>query len=271
MDTLYPMFYGTRLVTMDVLRATFTPHMHPEAARRGFNFIEDQGGVFGIGGGYRAIGNQPDKPGFAPEGRSFHQPQQFPSGLYYVAWDLVVVNPGNVHKAPARGQAPLQGTQRAVDYGVWINTDESWHLQPIPLDGYDKWVNAGRYDLDPNYPIKILAPSTPEEPPVDPPTPEEPPVEPPVPEEPPAPPVVTEGIIVQFTSRNLTQGTSGKDVAFFQRIMNDVAGQGLTLDGQYGVKTTQAVKNWQTFFGLSVDGQMGPKTQQSIIEVALQV
>ena len=68
-EVLYPMGYGTRLVTFDVLRNTFEPFMHPEAARRGFNFILHQGGKFGIGGGYRPPGAQPDRPGFAPEVR----------------------------------------------------------------------------------------------------------------------------------------------------------------------------------------------------------
>jgi hypothetical protein len=41
-EVLYPISYGTRMVTFDVLRNTFAPHMHPEAARRAFNFILSQ-------------------------------------------------------------------------------------------------------------------------------------------------------------------------------------------------------------------------------------
>lgn len=255
-ETLYPMFYGTRMVTIDVLRATFEPHMHPEAARRGFAYILDHNGLFGIGGGYRPPGTQPNKPGFAPPGKSFHEGQRFPSGLFYCAWDMVCVNPGGVHRTPKWSEVAVQGSQKAADYGWHVNNpSESWHHQPIELDGYDTWVNGGRKDLHAGRPIVVTQ-------------------TPPIPVTPPTPvPVPTsQGVTVQFTSRNLVEGTSGTDVRFFQRLMNDIAGQGLTLDGQFGPATTQAVKNWQTFFKVgAVDGQLGPKTQQSIIEVALKV
>lgn len=261
MDTFYPIFYGTRLVTMDVLRATFEPHMHPEAARRGFNFIEHHGGKFGIGGGRRTV--QPDKPGFADSIlTTFHGDQQFPSGLFYVAWDTVVVNPGHVHRSPTKSEVPWQGSQLGYDYGFWMNVStEAWHGQPVPLDGHSSWVNAGRPDLQYNYPIVISAPRP------QPPQPPVPPTQPP-----------TTGVTVQFNSRDLAEGAVGPDVKFYQRQLNEIAGQGLLLDGHYGAKTTQAVKNWQSFFKttsdgqvLVADGQLGAKTQQSIIEVSLNV
>lgn len=83
---------------------------------------------------------------------------------------------------------------------------------------------------------------------------------------------------MQFNSRDLAEGAVGPDVKFYQRQLNEIAGQGLLLDGHYGAKTTQAVKNWQSFFKttsdgqvLVADGQLGAKTQQSIIEVSLNV
>ena len=262
MEVLYPMFYGTRLVTFDVLRNTFEPHMHPEAARRGFGFILHQGGKFGVGGGYRPPGTQPTRTGFAPPGKSFHEGQQFPSGLYYVAWDMVVVNPGGVHRSPRWSEVPVQGSVLANNYGWHMNAgtpgtagSEAWHAQPIEIDGYGTWVNQGRPDLKLNRPIVVVPPK------------------PPVPQPPTPPPAtqpVTQGVLVEFTSRNLVEGSVGSDVKFFQRILNDIGGQGLLLDGHYGPKTTQAVRNWQIFFGLFNDGQMGPKTQRSIIEIALQ-
>lgn len=257
-DTLYPIFYGTRMVDFETLEATFKPKMHPEAWRRAAAFIKHHNGLFGIGGGWRPVGGQPDKPGFAKEGESFHQSQQFPSGKYYAAFDMVCVNPGGTHRAPAWNEVPVQGSVNAVIFGFHMNVDqgakpESWHGQPIELDGWRSWVNAGRPDIQADYPIAIATPPLPPVP------------QPPVPEN----PVQTEGVIVQVQSRNLIEGTSGTDVKFFQRILNDVAGQGLLLDGGYGPKTTTAVKNWQTVFGLKADGQMGPKTQQSLIEQAL--
>lgn len=260
-EVLYPIFYGTRLVTFDVLRNTFEPKMHPEAARRGFNFILHQGGKFGIGGGYRPPGTQPDKPGFAPPGRSFHEAQWFPSGAFYCAWDMVVVNPGHAHRSPLWSEVPIQGQKLAYDYGWHMNIgkpgekgSEPWHAQPIELDGWGEWFTNGKFDLQPNYPIKVSTPRP------QPPQPPVPPTQPP-----------TKGIVVQVNSRALSEGAIGNDVKFFQRQLNELAGQGLLLDGYYGSKTTDAVKNWQKFFNLTVDGKLGPVTQKSIIEVSLQV
>lgn len=173
-DTLYPVFYGTRLVTFDVLEATFSSKCHPEFWRRMKNFLLHQGGKFGIGGGWRAVGAQPDLSGFAPEGKSFHQSQLFRSGLYFAAFDLVVVNPGHVHRAPTWSEVPVQGKKLAYDYGIHANVgvpgargSESWHHQPVELDGWDTWVAKGRPDIDYSYPIAILAPRpTPPQPPV---------------------------------------------------------------------------------------------------------
>lgn len=130
---------------------------------------------------------------------------------------------------------------------------EPWHMQPSELDGWRSWVNAGRPDLQFNRPIISVTPR-------------------PQPPQPPIPPTqpVTKEITVEFTSRVLTQGSTGSDVKFYQRLLNDLAGQGLILDGYYGPTTTQAVRNWQSFFGLEADGILGGKTQRSIIEVALQ-
>lgn len=163
MDGLYPVGYGTELVTFDVLMNRHSKFMHPEALRRGGNFILHQEGFFGIGGGWRPIGGQPAKPGFAPEGDSFHQQQNFPSGSYYAAWDMVVRNPGGLHRAPLWNEVPIQGSQAAKDYGWHMNVaDESWHAQPIELDGHDSWVKNGRKDLLVNYPFGgiIVPPQT---------------------------------------------------------------------------------------------------------------
>lgn len=253
-QTLYPIHYGTRLVTFDILVATFEPHIHPEFAKRGFNFIKHNGGKFGIGGGRRLHGNQPNKPGFAPEGRSFHQDQNFPSGRFYSAWDLVVVNPGHVHRAPNWSEVPKQGSQMAKDYGVHMNVgNESWHMQSVEIDGWGSWVRAGRPDMIADYPFVGFEHPRPQPP------------QPPVPEN----PDPAEEITVQFESRYLKTGVVGSDVKFYQRQLNEIAGQGLIIDGHYGSRTAAAVSNWQKFFGLHVDGEAGPKTQQSIIEVTL--
>lgn len=265
-ETLYPIGYGTRLVTWDVLEATYKPHAHPAAWRVVSNFLKHQGGKFGIGGGRRLHGAQPNKPGFAPEGESFHQDQPFPSGLFYAAWDFVVVNPGYVHRAPRWDEVPAQGSANAIAYGFHMNVgtpgkkgSESWHGQMVPLDGYGRWVAQGRYDLDYNYPILIRPPR---------PQPPQPPVPPTQPK--------TKEIKVQITSRNLVQGSVGSDVKFFQRLLNDIAAQGLLLDGFYGPEMKRAVMNFQSWFKvlsdgtpMKVDGELGPITQRGILEVAM--
>ena len=258
-ETLYPIFYGTRLVTFDVLRNTFEPHMHPEAARRGFNFILHQGGKFGIGGGYRAKGSQPNRPGFAPEGKSFHQDQNFKSCIGYAAWDMVVVNPGYKHRAPLWEEVPIQGTQLSFDYGWHMNVggpgvkgSEPWHAQPIELDGWQSWFDSGQNDIKKDYPIKILSPR---------PQPPQPPIPPTQPD--------TKDFSMIVNSRALTLGSTGSDVKFYQNLLNDIAGQGLLIDGYFGPMTKRAIENWQKFFGLKVDGELGPITQKSIIEIAL--
>jgi hypothetical protein len=261
METLYPINYGTRLVTFDVLVASFSPHMHPEAARRWFNLAYHEGGKIGFGGGYRAPGTQPNKPGFAKEGQSFHGDQVFPSGVFYVAIDTVVVNPGHVHRAPTWSEVPKKGSQPALDYGIHMNVTpsktskgETWHGQPIELDGWKSWVNRGRPDLQYNRPLEFNLPR---------PQPPQPPVPPTQPQ--------TTRTTVEFTSRNLAEGAVGPDVKFFQRIMNDIAGAGLLLDGWYGPTTTRAVLNWQRYFpGLADDGKLGPQTQRHMIEISLQ-
>jgi len=265
-ERLYPFGYGTRLVTLDVIRKSLEPHHHPEVLRRVMNFIEHQGGKFGVGSSFRSTGAQPNRPGFAPEGKSFHQKQKFPSGLWVVAIDWVVVNPGYVHRAPRWEEVPQQGSALAMGYGYHMNVGkpgekgaESWHGQPVEIDDWLSWVNAGRPEVFSPYPITVSPPR-------------------PQPPQPPVPPTQpnTKGILVNFTSRLLAQGATGNDVKFFQRQLNDVAGQGLLLDGFYGAKTTNAVKNWQLFFKKTSDGlpmipngQLDALTQQSIVEISL--
>lgn len=152
-ETLYPTRYGTRLVTIDQLFAEHhVDKMHPEFARRLRSWLIGQGGLVGIGGSWRAIGDQPDKPGFAPEGKSFHQFQQFPSGQFFCAVDLVCRNGSAVHRAPKWSEVPVQGSDISLYWGVHANVStESWHMQPIEVDGWQSWVNRGRPDLEYNY------------------------------------------------------------------------------------------------------------------------
>lgn len=155
MTTLYPIGYEDRLVELDELEGIHGPKMHPEYRRRLFNWIEAQDGLIGIGGGWRETGKQPDKPGFAPEGQSFHQYQKFTSGITaYCAVDLVARNGGGDHRSPTWAEVPRQGTALAAEWGVHCNIDsEPWHIQPVEIDGWASWKNAGSPDPKTDYPI----------------------------------------------------------------------------------------------------------------------
>lgn len=156
MTTLYPSGYNRTLLDIDAL---FVRHhvdkMHPEFARRLRAWLISMGGEVGIGGSWRDDGSQPDKPGFAPEGKSFHQFQSFASGLIkFCAVDLVVRNGAGVHRAPHWDEAPAQDSDEAARWGVHCNVaTESWHMQPIEIDGWLRWDLAGRPDPVANYPI----------------------------------------------------------------------------------------------------------------------
>ena len=153
MTVLFPVGYGSRLVSITELRRLHEPRMHPVFADRLFRWLADQGGRVGIGGGWRQV--NPVRPGFAPPGRSFHESQTFRSGIVgYAAVDLVCVVPGGKHRAPRWDEVPEQGSVWAAQTGLHCNVQtpsEPWHMQPVELDGFVRWLGAGRPDPDPNY------------------------------------------------------------------------------------------------------------------------
>lgn len=57
----------------------------------------------------------------------------------------------------------------------------------------------------------------------------------------------------------LRLGDNGSEVRKLQTALNR-AGATLTVDGAYGPKTVQAVRNFQEDYGLTVDGICGPAT-----------
>lgn len=152
---LFPSGYSTTMVDIDELfRRHHQSKMHPEYARRLRAWLIAQEGRIGIGGSWRAT--QPVKPGFAPPGKSFHESQQFPSGLWFAAVDLVHVNPGRVHRSPSWGEVPKKGSAEAKRWGLHCNVtkpSEPWHMQPIEVDGHGGWVRAGRPEPRAGYPI----------------------------------------------------------------------------------------------------------------------
>lgn len=154
--TTHPSYYGRTMLSLDSM---FSHHhadkMHPEFRRRLRAWLASTDGQIGIGGSWRATGSQPSKPGFAPEGKSFHQYQTFASGLTaFCAVDLVARNGANIHRAPSWSEVPAQGSAEARKWGVHCNvSSEAWHMQPIEIDGHASWVANGRPDPVAGYPV----------------------------------------------------------------------------------------------------------------------
>lgn len=248
MAITYPVGYGTQRVTMEKLISIHGPKMHPAFRQRLFPWLASRGGFVGIGGGWRY--SQPNKPGFAPEGRSFHQNQLFKSGfLGYAAVDLVVVT-GSVHRAPRWSEVP-NGTE--PDVKAWglhcFISGEPWHMQPYEIRGWGTWVNQGRPDPQLNYPIPH--PGVPDPPPID-----------------PTPPPTTGGS-VYVDPKTLRTGSADHGwTEKLQAILPQFGQDPGPIDGQYGPRTEAAVINVQRFFRLTPDGICGPKTWGVILGVA---
>jgi len=222
---LFPSGYGTSMVGLDELfRKHHVLKMHPEYARRLRVWLEAQGGRIGIGGSWRA--SQPAKPGFAPEGKSFHQSQTFAGGrVAFCAVDLVVAVPGKKHRAPTWDEVPKKGSVEAKRWGLHCNVtrpSEPWHIQPIEIDGYGTWVRGGRKDFG-SAPTPAPAPSAP-----------------------------------KYPGKPLRLGSKGDAVKHVQKVV------GATQDGDYGAATERRVKAWQKSRSMFVDGVVGPVTWKAM-------
>lgn len=235
--TLYPSGYNTTMRDIDTLfRTHHVDKMHPEFARRLRNWLIANQGRIGIGGSWRA--EQPAKPGFAPEGKSFHQSQTFRGGrVAFAAVDLVHVNGTGKHRSPNWVEVPRKGTPEAKQWGLHCNVkNEPWHIQPIELDGYGGWLGKGRPELVANYQIPAIA---------------DVPVVPPVvePELQPGP-----ATVFAYPGFPIRLGSKGIPVQLIQ------AEVGAKPDGDFGPATERRVKAWQKARGLLDDGVVGRVT-----------
>lgn len=80
------------------------------------------------------------------------------------------------------------------------------------------------------------------------------------------------GVPVSFPGTTLTLGSSGNNVRTIQRQLNDIAAVYtgiplLTVDGNYGQNTEQAVKAFQRIFSLPASGQVDYATWYKISEI----
>lgn len=222
-----PYGYSTATRTLAEVESLLLQHYHPEYVDRFVHWLDDKDGLIGVGGHWRRT--QPDKPGFAPDGQSFHQDQYYADGFVGAcAVDVVKANPGGKHIAVSWSDVPTQGTDEAKRYGVHANvTGEAWHIQPVEIDGWASWRNAGSPAPKPNYLNNVERPY---------------------------------GIWPTIRKETIKYGSRGDGVRYAQMVMTNVAGQELLIDGWFGSKTATATTNVQRFFGLTVDGIIGPQT-----------
>lgn len=247
---MYPIGYGSTTVTLAELKARHGARMHPEYRRRLFAWIEAQGGRIGIGGGFRTT--QPAKPGFAPDGKSFHQEQTFASGFKgYAAVDLVHVTTGN-HRSPTWAEVPNSGSKEAERWGLHcFISGEPWHMQCVEMRGWQTWVDGGRRDPKAGYPI----PGGDDLP------------------DPTIPPTgqLTEVPVLPVLVPN-ANAQGGWPVEILQMTLNRYNQQGaradrpqLDVDGRYGIQTIARVQEFQADKGIGVDGVVGPATWRALL------
>ena len=228
MTILYPHGYSSTMLPLDDLfRRHHETKMHPEFARRLRAWLISKEGRIGIGGSWRST--QPNKPGFAPDGRSFHQSQTFSTGrVAFCAVDLVHVNPGKAHRSPTWDEVIRKGSPEAKRWGLHCNVtrpSEPWHIQPIEIDGWAGWANSGRKDFGA---ITIPEPA-------------------------PAP-----ALVFAYPGRPVRRGNKGVAVELVQAVV------GATVDGDFGAATERRVKAWQKARGLLDDGIVGARTWKAM-------
>lgn len=164
-----PWGYLSSFKTLGEVETILLVHYHPEYVRRLLAWLTSKGGEVGIGGTWRPQNGQlgPDGkplPGHAPEGKSFHQDQPYNDGFVGAcAVDLVLkALPGGVHRTIPWSQVPAQGSAEARLWGVHSNVaTEAWHMQPVEIDGWQSWWDAGRPAPVANYPIPGDTPTPP--------------------------------------------------------------------------------------------------------------
>ena len=259
-EITYPVGYGTQRVTMADFKQRYEPRLHPEFAKRFFAFIEHKRGVIGVGGGWRTKPHPVSAASRA--GRSFHQSQDWKSGEFYAAFDLVQTNPepGGIHIAPRWSEVPVQGSQDADDFGVHMNVaSESWHMQPVEIDGFLNWHWNGRPDLFMGYPSTLYGPQEP--------------VPPQVPQFNPAmgffslwplnpnkPRVAQKAFVTERVAKGYDNWTDrGDAVKYLQGVILHKAGGRIKVDGYYGPMSEARIVDLQKWFNLTVDGLVGPQ------------
>jgi hypothetical protein len=163
-DLRVPYLYSNRYITLRDLHAIMLPDYHPEYVRRFIGWLHYKNGNVGAGGLSRT--EQPNLPGFAPSllttfhwaGQTYNDGRSGACAVDTVHRDGPDL--GDAHDGIAWTEVPIQGTAEAVRWGLHANVGvpgdgESWHIQPIEIDGHASWVAAGRPAPRQGYPIPL--------------------------------------------------------------------------------------------------------------------
>jgi hypothetical protein len=164
----------------------------------------------------------------APPGRSYHESTD-PKG-YALAVDLLNYN-------PAIGWANANDRAYGVNDFAAVN-DEAWHYQPLEIPTARRNYNPAVHVLQ-NWKLPTAPPQTKL------PTP-------------PGRPVFKEGATDKSTV--VIPGAPNGRVSWLQTILRDEYVKTIVVDGQFGPKTTAALKVMQTKLRVVVDGIYGPQT-----------
>ncbi len=159
-----PYGYQNAYRTLRQIEAILKPNYHPEYIRRFLAWAHYHNGYVGVGGHWRADGTQKVAAGFAPEGKSFHQNQRYNDGFIGAcAIDTVIKDgpdAGDWHDGIPWSAVPIQGSVEARRWGVHANVGvpgngESWHIQPVEIDGHTTFLRDGSPAPVANYPIPV--------------------------------------------------------------------------------------------------------------------
>lgn len=166
-ELMVPYKYGNVYVSLRTLEQIMVRSYNREYMRRFLGWLHYKNGYVGAGGLSRT--EQPTGPTFAPSLYvSFHWAgQEYNDGTTGAcAVDTLVQDgpdPGDAHDSIPWREVPIQGSAEAVKWGIHANVgsptgvglNESWHIQPIEIDGHGSWVKAGRPAPVVGYPIPV--------------------------------------------------------------------------------------------------------------------
>lgn len=161
-----PLGYGSSRVSLRRIEELLEADGYQRASiRRHLALLHARGGDLGVGGRWRTCPHPVSQA--SRDCESFHQDQDFADGFRGpAAIDYVWVDgpdAGDAHDGVPVGGVPVQGSAEAAVFGIHANVGtpgqagfESWHGQPVEIDGWKSATNDGRRPapaIDPLYPL----------------------------------------------------------------------------------------------------------------------